>query len=102
ATDSTLVGHWRTTRIVFESPRDDRLDLRADGLAERGSGTASSSGSKTVGRWDVSGSVLNLTWTGQAQTSQAFTMYQGQLVLPNVQGRRDFWVARRALPRRGR
>ena len=35
--------------------------------------------------------VLSLTWAGEAQTSQAFTMYQGQLVLPNVQSRRVFW-----------
>ena len=91
ATDPTLVGHWRTTRIVFESPRDDHLVLRVDGTAERWSVTASSSGPKTVGRWAVAGSVLSLTWTGEAQTSQAFTMYQGQLVLPNVPNRRVFW-----------
>ena len=91
ATDPGLVGHWRTTRIVFESPRDDHLVLRVDGTAERWSVTASSSGPKTVGRWAVAGSVLNLTWTGEAQTSQAFTMYQGQLVLPNVPNRRVFW-----------
>jgi hypothetical protein len=91
ATDPTLVGHWRTTRIVFESPRDDHLVLRVDGTAERWSVTASSSGPKTVGRWAVAGSVLSLTWTGDAQTSQAFTMYQGQLVLPNVPNRRVFW-----------
>ena len=91
ATDPALVGHWRTTRIVFESPRDDHLVLRVDGTAERWSVTASSAGPKTVGRWTVAGSVLSLTWTGQAQTSQAFTMYQGQLVLPNVPNRRVFW-----------
>lgn len=91
ATDPALVGHWRTTRIVFESPRDDHLVLRVDGTAERWSVTASSSGAKTVGRWAVTGSVLNLTWTGDDQTSQAFTMYQGQLVLPNVPNRRVFW-----------
>jgi hypothetical protein len=91
ATDPALVGHWRTTRIVFESPRDDHLVLRVDGTAERWSVTASSSGPKTVGRWAVAGSVLSLTWTGDAQTSQAFTMYRGQLVLPNVPNRRVFW-----------
>ena len=91
ATDPGLVGHWRTTRIVFERPRDDHFVLRVDGTAERWSLTASSSGLKTVGRWAVAGSVLNLTWTGEAQTSQAFTMYQGQLVLPNVPNRRVFW-----------
>jgi len=91
ATDPALVGHWRTTRIVFESPRDDHLVLRVDGTAERWSVTASSSGPKTLGRWAVAGSVLSLTWTGDAQTSQAFTMYQGQLVLPNVPNRRVLW-----------
>src|SRR5262245_14165921 len=91
ATDPGVVGHWRTTRIVFESPRDDHLVLRVDGTAERWSVTASSSGPKTAGRWAVAGSVLNLTWTGEAPTSQAFTMYQGQLVLPNVPNRRVIW-----------
>ena len=91
ATDSTLVGHWRTTRIVFESSRDDHLVLRVDGTAERWSVTASGAGAKTVGRWAVAGSVLTLTWTGETQTSQAFTMYQGQLVLPNAPGRRVIW-----------
>jgi hypothetical protein len=91
ATDPALVGHWRTTRIVFESPRDDHLVLRVDGTAERWSVTASSAGPKTVGQWAVTGSVLSLTWTGGAQTSQAFTMYQSQLVLPNVPNRRVFW-----------
>jgi hypothetical protein len=91
ANDPALVGHWRTTRIVFESSRDDHLVLRVDGTAERWSVTASSTDPKTVGRWAVAGSVLNLTWPGQAQTSQAFTMYQGQLVLPNVPNRRVFW-----------
>jgi hypothetical protein len=60
---------------VFESPRDDHLVLRVDGTAERWSVTASSAGPKTVGQWAVTGSVLSLTWTGGAQTSQAFTMY---------------------------
>jgi hypothetical protein len=91
ATDPALVGHWRTTRIVFESPRDDHLVLRVDGTAERWSVTASSAGPKTVGQWAVTGSVLSLTWTGGAQTSQAFTMYKSQLVLPNVPNRRVFW-----------
>ena len=91
ATDPALVGHWRTTRIVFESPRDNHLVLRVDGTAERWSVTASSPGPKSVGRWAVAGSVLSVTWNGEAQTSQAFTMYQGQLVLPNVPNRRVFW-----------
>jgi len=91
ATESALVGHWRTTRIVFESPRDDHLVLRVDGTAERWSVTASSAGPKTAGRWAVAGSVLSLTWTGETPTSQAFTTYQGQLVLPNAPGRRVFW-----------
>ena len=76
---------------MFESSRDDHLVLRVDGTAERWSVTASGAGAKTVGRWAVAGSVLTLTWTGETQTSQAFTMYQGQLVLPSVPGRRVFW-----------
>src|SRR5262245_54214540 len=55
ATDPGLVGHWRTTRIVFGSPRDDHLVLRVDGTAERWSVTASSSGPETVGRRAAAG-----------------------------------------------
>jgi hypothetical protein len=91
AADPGLVGHWRTTRIIFESARDDNLLLHATGTAERWSVTASSTGARTSGRWAVEGSVLNLTWAGGEQTSQPFAMFQGQLVLPNIANGRVFW-----------
>ena len=37
-----LVGHWRKTTIVFESPKDEHLVLRADGTAENWVVTAES------------------------------------------------------------
>jgi hypothetical protein len=88
---AVLIGHWRTTRIVFDSARDDHLVLRADGSAETWSVTASSRGSRVSGRWSSSGSTLNVIWDNGNQLSQPFTMYQRQLVLPNIQGKRRFW-----------
>jgi hypothetical protein len=86
-----VVGHWRTTRIVFDSARDDHMVLRADGAAETWSVTASSRGSRVSGRWSSTGSTLNVVWENGNQVSQPFTMYQGQLVFPNIQGKRRFW-----------
>ncbi len=89
--DPPLVGHWRTTRVIFESARDDHMVLRADGTAESWSVTASSRGSRVGGRWSSQGSTLSVIWDSGEQISQPFTFHQGQLVLPNVQGRRRFW-----------
>jgi hypothetical protein len=88
---AALIGHWRTTRILFDSARDDHLVLRADGSAETWSVTASSRGSRVSGRWSSTGSTLNVIWDNGNQLSQPFTMYQRQLVLPNIQGKRRFW-----------
>ena len=91
AADGQLVGHWRTTRIVFETPRDDNLILHPDGSAERWSVTATSREPRARGRWTSQGSTLSVTWDTGEQMSQPFTFHQGQLVLPNVQGGRRFW-----------
>jgi hypothetical protein len=86
-----LVGHWRTTSVGLGRVRDDHMVLRADGSAEKWSVTAQSRGSSISGRWSSQGSTLNVNWSDGTGVSQPFTMYQGQLVLPNLQGRRRFW-----------
>jgi hypothetical protein len=85
-----LVGHWRKTTIVFESPRDEHLVLRDDGTAENWVVTASSRTETTTGRWSVEGKTLKLS-LGENEVSSPFTIYEGQLVFPNIPNRRQFW-----------
>lgn len=89
--DSTLVGHWRKTTIVFESPRDEHLVLGADGTVENWVVTASSQSATTKGTWNVEGKTLSLLLNGGTQISQPFTIHEGQLVFPNIPKRRGFW-----------
>ena len=74
-----LVGHWRKTTIVFESPKDEHLVLRADGTAENWVVTAESRSEPVTGRWSVEGKTLTLSF-GENENSRPFTFYQGQLV----------------------
>ena len=86
-----LVGHWRKTTVVFESPQDEHLVLNANGSAANWVVTASSQSVMTTGRWKVEGKVLTLLFENGKEWSQPFTIYEGQLVFPNVQDRRRFW-----------
>jgi hypothetical protein len=86
-----LVGHWRNTRIVFESARDDHLVLRADGLAGRWSVTASSRSAAVQGRWSTEAKILSIDWEDGTRASGPFTFHEGELVFPNRQGQRRFW-----------
>jgi hypothetical protein len=85
-----LIGHWRKTTIVFESPRDEHLVLHDDGTAENWTVTASSRTETTTGRWSVEGRTLKLS-LGENDVSQPFTIYEGQLVFPHIPKRRQFW-----------
>jgi hypothetical protein len=86
-----LVGHWRSTRIVFDSPRDEHLVLRSNGLVERWTVTASGRSATVRGRWGTQANTLNLDWEDGNQWSRPFTFYEGNLVFPNVQNQRRFW-----------
>ncbi len=86
-----LVGHWRKTTIVFESPRDEHLVLHADGTAENWVVTASSRTEPLNGSWSVEGKVLKLDLGEGNRASLPFTIYEGKLVLPNILKRRQFW-----------
>jgi hypothetical protein len=85
-----LVGHWRKTTIVFESPKDEHLVLHADGTAENWVVRAESRSEPVSGRWGVEGKTLTLSF-GENQNSNPFTFYQGQLVFPNIPNHRGFW-----------
>jgi hypothetical protein len=85
-----LIGHWRKTTIVFGSPKDEHLVLRADGAAENWVVTADSRSEPVTGRWSVEGKTLTLS-LGDNENSSPFTFYEGQLVFPNIPNRRGFW-----------
>jgi hypothetical protein len=85
-----LIGHWRKTTIVFESPKDEHLVLHADGTAENWDVTAESRSEPVTGRWSVEGKTLTLSF-GENENSKPFTFYKGQLVFPNIPNRRGFW-----------
>src|SRR5438045_8733740 len=56
-----LIGHWRKTTIVFESPKDEHLVLNADGSAENWVVTADSRSEPVTGRWSVEGKTLTMS-----------------------------------------
>jgi hypothetical protein len=87
----SLIGHWRNTRIIFGSPRDENMVLRADGLVEKWSVTASSRSSTVRGRWDTQANILSIDWEDGTQWSGSFTFHEGNLVFPNRQNQRRFW-----------
>jgi len=86
-----LVAHWRTTSIVFGSPRDEHLILNADGTAQNWVVTATDRLGVKDGSWKVEGRNLILLLAGSNEVSLPFTIYEGQLVFPNIQNRRRFW-----------
>ena len=85
-----LIGHWRKTTIVFESPKDEHLVLNADGSAENWVVTAETRSEPVIGRWSVAGKTLTLSF-GENKNASPFTFYKGQLVFPNIPKRRGFW-----------
>ena len=83
-----LIGHWRKTTIVFESPKTNTWSFTLMGPQTIGS-TAESRSEPVTGRWSVEGKTLTLSF-GENENSRPFTFYQGQLVFPNVPNRRGF------------
>lgn len=86
-----LVGHWRSTTVTFDNPKDEHLVLYADGRAENWVVTASSRSETTTGSWKVDGKFLTLLLEENEEVSLPFTFYEGQLVFPNIQNQRSFW-----------
>jgi hypothetical protein len=85
-----LIGLWRKTTIVFESPKDEHLVLHADGTAENWVATADSRSEPVTARWSVEGKTLTLSF-GENRNSKPFAFYEGQLIFPNIPKRRGFW-----------
>lgn len=87
-----LVGHWRTTTIVFESPQDENWVLHSDGTWEDWLVTASGRSDTTTGTWRVENTTLFVRLDGdQEESATPFTFFEGQLVYPNIPNRRLFW-----------
>jgi hypothetical protein len=86
-----LIGHWRNTKIIFDSPRDEHMVLQANGSAEKWSVTASRRSGTVRGRWGSQAKTLSVDWEDGVQWSRPFTFHEGQLVYPNIQNQRKFW-----------
>ena len=89
--DQPLVGHWRSTRVVFEMSKDEHLVLHADGRADTWTVTAFERSGANTGRWTGQGSSLRVTWADGDEWTWPYTFFEGQLVFPNVPNQRQFW-----------
>lgn len=90
ATD-VLVGHWRSTTVVYENSQDMNLVLQAGGVAEMWVVTAEKRSQKIVGRWESVGKTLTLRFGEGKPTTGPYTMHEGKLVYPNIPNQRAFW-----------
>ena len=86
-----LVGHWRKTTIVFESPRDEHLILNPDSTFQNWTVTATETGTPLAGQWEANENTLTFRMEGSEDQSSPFTFFEGQLVYPNIEGNRGFW-----------
>ena len=87
---SRLIGHWRKTTIGYTGPIDEHLVLRSNGTVENWTETAYERREPMTGHWSVEGKTLTLSFGGNDRSSP-FTFHEGQLVFPNISGRRGFW-----------
>jgi hypothetical protein len=87
---NALIGHWRKTTIGYTGPIDEHLVLHVDGTVENWTATAYERREPVAGHWSVEGKTLTLSFGGNDR-SNPFTLYQGQLVFPNIPDRRGFW-----------
>ena len=85
-----LVGHWRNTTIMFENTKDTHLILDVNGASAIWEVTASSRSQPTKGTWNVKDKTLTIVIDGETMSSP-FTIYQEQLVYPNIPNQRGFW-----------
>lgn len=86
-----LIGHWRSTTVVFENSRDMNLVLQSGGVAEMWVVTAEKRSQKIVGRWETIGKTLTLRFGEGKPTTGPFTLHDGKLVYPNIPNQRAFW-----------
>src|SRR4029450_754049 len=84
---SVLIGHWRKTTIGYTGPIDEHLVLHSDGTVENWTVTAYERREPVAGHWSVEGKTLTLSFGGRDR-SNPFTLYQGQLIFPNIPNRR--------------
>ena len=87
---SVLIGHWRKTTIGYTGPIDEHLVLHSNGTVETWTVTAYERREPVTGHWSVDGKTLTLSFGGNDRSSP-FTLYESQLVFPNIPNRRQFW-----------
>ena len=85
-----LIGHWRKTTVVFESPKDEHLILHADGTAENWVVTADSRSEPVMGRWSVEGKKLTLSVRGKPEL-ETVHLLRGPTRFSKYPKRRGFW-----------
>lgn len=87
-----LVGHWRSTTIVFDSTQDEHLVLHPDGTWENWVVTASERSETTTGFWRVENTNLIMRLSdSDEEVARPVTLFEGQLVLPNIPDHRRFF-----------
>lgn len=86
-----LVGHWRYTRVLFDTATDTHLVLHADGRAESWRVSTDGRTASEHGRWQAIGQQLALTDGTGRLYPQPYTIHAGKLVFPNIPNRREFW-----------
>ena len=85
-----LIGHWRKNVTGYTGPYDEHLVLYRDGTAQTWTTGFYSGARPKVGRWGIEANELIINW-GDKPLSYSFTFHQGQLVMPNKPGARQFW-----------
>ena len=75
----------------YTGPYDEHLVLYRDGTAQTWTRGFYSGAEPKVGRWGIEGNELIINW-GDKLSSRSFTFHQGQLVMPNKPGARQFWT----------
>lgn len=86
-----LIGHWRNTTTSLNQTQDRNIILSTSGDAESWEVTPRGRSKTSKGTWIVSGSSIRLRIAGKPEMFYPFSIFNGQLVFPNVAGERQFW-----------
>ncbi len=88
---SVLVGHWKKTLIQLEQPFDYHLVLNDDGTFQEWVASAAGTDAPTSGSWQASDTMLMFQTDGNGPVEAPWTIYEGRLIYPNIDGRRGDW-----------
>jgi hypothetical protein len=88
---NALYGNWRRFEQLLDLPQDIYLVLNTDGTAMNWVVNEGKTQGPRKGKWEVADGKLVFEYDGFPQESEAYSLYEGQLVYPDVAGRRQFW-----------